>query len=80
MFTVSIDTIFVLVLFAALALFSTFWVISKVAEWRTHYTPESPHIFRCPICLHIFIAESGPSIVRCPRCQSLSEAKGARIH
>jgi rubrerythrin len=80
MFIVSIDTIFVILLAVALAIFLFFWSVSKINEWRFHYKPESGHLFRCPICLYMYVNEEERKIMQCPRCKSYSDLNKTKIH
>ncbi len=70
MFIVSIDSIFIILLAVAIAIFLFFWIISKVNEWRFRYKPESGHLFRCPICSRRLKAARAGRF-RCPECTTI---------
>jgi len=80
MFIVSIDSIFIILLAVAIAIFLFFWIISKVNEWRFRYKPESGHLFRCPICLFMYVSDEEKKIMQCPRCKSYSDLKKTKMH
>lgn len=79
MFIISIDTLFVIILTAAIAIFLAFWTTSKITDWRSRYKPESGHLFRCPICLFMYVSEEDRKIMQCPRCKSYSDLKKTKI-
>lgn len=80
MFAVSLDRLFVLymgVLFIALFVF---WAVSKVGEIRFRYRPRTEDLYRCPICLYLYVGSGEEDVSRCPRCKSYSGAKDAKVH
>lgn len=75
MIEVNLSTAFFIYLGLALTGLLGSWIYFEYSRKTWRFNPLEKIIFRCKICAHSYMIESGETLTKCTQCGSLNDVK-----